>query len=52
MNPAVIVILLLAFAGMCCAAVGVFLLFGAGWCLIATAWMCFAAAAFLRRGLS
>ncbi len=52
MNPAVILILILALVGMVCGAAGVFLLFGAGWCLIACAIFCYLAAVFVRLGLS
>lgn len=52
MNSATILYLVCAVVGCGLLCAGVFLLAGVGWALIAGAASCFAAAGFIRRGLT
>nr|WP_288355822.1 hypothetical protein [uncultured Pseudomonas sp.] len=52
MNTASILYLLCASLGVGLAVAGVYILLGLGWALLTGAVACFAAAAFIRRGLT
>ncbi|WP_288477164.1 hypothetical protein [uncultured Pseudomonas sp.] len=52
MSTASILYLLIAALGFGLAVAGVYILLGLGWALLAGAASCFAAAAFIRRGLT